>query len=298
MLGNHFPLPPVMKIISIVASVFLLGGAGVAAAVNPPLPPLAGARDFRVVRDVEYLTAPGRPGKLDLYLPVFGENDPPAALVIWIHNPGWGETTQSAPDVCGTLAGQGYVCASVSYGEATEERINLVKCRNVVRFLRAHAADYHLDPARIALGGGSLSGYYALMIGLTGDDPSWQQSVAYPGVSAAVRAILDFYGPTSPRPGEGRISHSPPDYVTPSSPPVLILQGLDDPEVRPEESALLDRRLFAKQVPHRTYFLKGMGHAFGLSIWSSGRPMKHDVRPLVLDFLRQFLDPASGEGKK
>jgi acetyl esterase/lipase len=292
-------LPPsvlVLKIAPVLGCSFLAGCTLLDTTPNPPLPPLAHAREFRVVRDVSYLTAPGRPGKLDLYLPMPAPGEPPAAAVVWIHSPGWGDSTNIAPDVCGTLAGQGYVCASVSYGEAEEESVNIIKCKNVVRFLRVHAEEYHLDPARLAIGGGSLSAYYALMVGLTAGRDIWDKPATYPGVACAVSAVLDFYSPMRPR--EALTSVSPVSYVTKAAPPVLILQGLIDNVVLPEESAEFDHVLESRGVAHQTYFFKRMGHAFGVTIWGSGHAMKTDVRPSVLAFLREYLGraPRSGQG--
>ena len=77
---------------------------------------------------------------------------------------------------------------------------NLVDCKNAVRFLRAHAAQYHLDPNRIAVAGGSAGGHLALMVALTGDQDHLEPSgsaTPYPGVSSAVRCVINMYGVTN-----------------------------------------------------------------------------------------------------
>jgi len=128
------------------------------------------AGEVQRLRDVSYLE-PGRTEKLDLYLPERVPDDPPSPAVVWIHGGNWigGEKGEGrAQSICGTLAGAGYVCASVDYRIGPGAwPTNLFDCKNAVRFLRARAADYHVDPDRIAVMGGSAGGHLALMVGLT-----------------------------------------------------------------------------------------------------------------------------------
>lgn len=279
----------------------------------------------RVTLDVTYL-APDRKEKLDLYLPA-----PPAVgklspAVVWIHGGGWTGGTKSearAKEVCTTLAKAGYVAVSLEYrlGEGAWPT-NLHDCKNGVRFLRAHATEYHLDPARIAVAGGSAGGHLALMVGFTGDDPAFEPTGAatpYPGISSSVRAVIDMYGvadlrtrraiaddgtPTDKILAPGPVSvfgpanapgdiyrlASPVTHIRKNSPPVLILHGLIDKTVDRAQAEQLDRALTAAAVPHELVLVPGAGHTFDFETWNK-KPLARDLRPVALGFLGKYLGP-------
>jgi acetyl esterase/lipase len=283
------------------------------------------AGTVRVFPDVSYLM-PGRAEKLDLYLPAPPSPGKLSPAVVWIHGGGWIGGTKSegrAKEVCTTLANAGYVAVSVEY-RMTDGAwpTNLHDCKNAVRFLRAHATEYHLDPERIAVAGGSAGGHLALMVGYTGDAKEFEPADAatpYPGVSSRVRAVVDLYGPTNLltrqevaddaaptgklRPaGPAKIfgtadptapvyrAASPVNHVTKNSPPTLILHGTVDKTVDRAQSQELDRVLTAHGVAHEFIMVAGAGHTFDLETWEK-KPLSRDLRPVVLDFLAKHLGP-------
>ncbi len=291
-----------------------------------------GAVAVRVVSEVPFL-APERTEKLDVYLPAPTANGKLSPAFVWIHGGGWmrGDKAEaSAKEVCATLAGAGYVAASINYRIGKDAwPQNIADCRNAVRFLRAHAAEYGVDPDRIAVGGGSAGAHLALMVGMTaGRDEFEPLSVRalYPGVSSAVRCVIDMYGPTNlagreatdemGRPlGKRRppaksmeafgvtnsydggrseffLAASPVTYVSPSSPPVLILQGAIDPEVDPGQPRILAAVLAQFGVPHERITVEGAGHGFDFESWK-GKPLSRDLRPVALAFLAKHLEPAA-----
>ncbi len=274
-----------------------------------------------VVSDVAYLAA-GRTEKLDLYLPA-----PPAdgrlPTVVWIHGGGWtsGDKAEArAKEICGTLAGAGYVAASINYRLGNDAwPQNLLDCKEAVRFLRAHAAEYHVDPDRIAVAGGSAGGHLALMVGFTAGQKEFEPA-AGPGVSSAVRCIVDLYGPTDllvhgqtdekgePTPMRKLMAKSlaafgvtsdeaellrvasPVEHVAQDIPPVLILHGRADTTVDFSQSEKLDRLLREKGVEHEFVPLDGVGHTFNWETWNN-RPLPRDLRPVALAFLAKHLSP-------
>ena len=284
--------------------------------------------DARVIRDVAYLE-PGRAEKLDVYLPERAPSDPPSPAVVWIHGGGWingSKKEDRALEVCRCLSAAGYVCASIDYRLGPGAwPTDLFDCKNAIRFLRVHAADYHVDPERIAVMGGSAGGHLALMVGLTSGDPELEPPGPYPGVGDGVWAVGDFYGPTdpltrqavaadgtplgTPKPQRGPASVfgavpeanpglwrnlAPVNHVRPDSPAVLIVHGKADPVVDYPQSLELERALTRNGVPHELVLLEGVGHAFDLESWGQKR-LPRDLRPVVLSFLRQyFAAPAHG----
>lgn len=274
----------------------------------------------RVLADVPYLE-PDRKERLDLYLPARAER--PAPAVVWIHGGGWtsGDKAQAREkNVGAVLAGWGYVVASINYkmGAGAWPQ-NLEDCKNAVRFLRVHAAEYHLDPERIAVAGGSAGGHLALLLAFTAGR-QWEPEALYPGVPNTVRAVVDFYGPTNhltrqevdargyadgrPKLGnavavfvagdatnlDGLRASSPVNQVDAHSPPVLIVHGLADPTVNHEQSEELAAVLARAGVPHELLLLPATGHTFDLETWN-GKPLPRDVRTSVREFLERWLAP-------
>ncbi len=173
-----------------------------AAAGAPPVSaPAPATPAMRVLTNVTYL-APDRAEKLDVYLPEGRALGVKSPALVWIHGGSWigGDKGEArAKEICGTLAGAGYVAVSINYKLGAVWPEALLDCKNAVRFLRVHAEEYGIDPDRIAVGGGSAGGHLALMVGFTTDlDKSGlEPNAPYPGVSNAVRAILDLYGPAN-----------------------------------------------------------------------------------------------------
>jgi acetyl esterase/lipase len=79
----------------------------------------------------------------------------------------------------GSYAAAGYVCASIDYGPPEDRLGNIRDSKNAVRFLRANAATYQIDPARLAVVGGSMGGYLALMAGLTDGKEEFEPAQPY-----------------------------------------------------------------------------------------------------------------------
>ena len=124
-----------------------------------------------LLRDVAYLPA-DRKEKLDLYLPAQRDAQLRSPAVVIIHGGGWtgGDKAQGREfRIATTLVQAGYICASVEYMKAGNDRwpTNLKDCKNAVRFLRANAAKYQVDEKNIGVLGGSAGGHLALMVAYT-----------------------------------------------------------------------------------------------------------------------------------
>jgi acetyl esterase/lipase len=142
--------------------------------------------------DVPY--APDSPSQvLDIYLPEEGEG--PFPTYIFLH--GGAFIVGDKRDVQFLLAAEGvnrgYAVVSVEYRRALESKAPnaLYDVKSAVRFLRAHAAEYRLDPDRFALGGDSAGAYYAVFAAATSGIPAFDgPEPILPGVSGAVRAVV------------------------------------------------------------------------------------------------------------
>lgn len=281
----------------------------------------------RVIHDVAFL-APDRKEKLDLYLPSEPMAGKLSPALVWIHGGGWLNGTKGearAKNICGTLAEAGYVAVSIDYRLGKDAwPTNLYDGKNAVRFLRANAAKYRIDPNRIAVAGGSAGGHLALMVALTAGEQDLEPAGAqtpYPGIPSDVRCVVNFYGitnllthgqtdaegnPTATRKLMGKTLKcfgaasddadvlrvaSPVAHVTKSSPPMLTFHGRADTTVDFPQAEELDRVAKARGATHEMLLLDGVGHTFDLQTWSK-QPLPQDLRPLFLAFLAKNLKQA------
>jgi acetyl esterase/lipase len=278
----------------------------------------------RVTTDVAFL-APDRTEKLDLYLPAPPAPGKLSPALVWIHGGGWSGGTKNearAKNICTALAEAGYVAVSVDYRlGAGAWPTNLFDCKNAVRFLRANAAKYRLDPARIAVAGGSAGGHLALMVGLTAGQKELEPAEAatpYPRVDSAVRCAINMYGITNiltrrevdkqGKPGEVRpLSEStlkifsvssaespvlrlasPVTHVAKRSVPLMTLHGRADATVDYLQAEELDRVAKERGAWHELWLIEGAPHTFDFRLGRKA-PLPAEVRLVVLDFLAKHL---------
>lgn len=298
------------------------------AALSAAASPLsAGEPAVRVTTDVAYL-APDRAEKLDLYEPATPRAATLSPGLVWIHGGGWmgGRKEEArAKNICTTLAQAGYVAVSIDYRlGAGAWPTNVYDCKNAVRYLRANAVRLQLDPERIAVAGGSAGGHLALMVALTAGQADLEPHGAatpYPGVSSAVRAVINMYGGTNiltrrevdkrGQPGglrgmtdslkqvfgaesiEAPVLRlaSPVTHVSRTSVPILTLHGRADPTVDYLQAEELDRVAKERGASHELILLEGVGHTFDWETWAK-KPLPRDLRPVALAFLSRHLGAA------
>jgi hypothetical protein len=137
--------------------------------------------------------------KLDIYLPEEGKG--PFPVILSVHGGAFLGGDKRDGQLIPMLKGleKGYAIVSINYrlsGEATWPA-QILDCKAAVRWIRAHAGDYKLDPERIAAWGGSAGGHLSAVLGTSGDIPELedpdQGNAAY---SSRVQAVVDWFGPT------------------------------------------------------------------------------------------------------
>lgn len=153
---------------------------------------------FRLVQSVQYGKVPGGASwegrlYLDLLLPEAQSTVRPA--VVYIHGGGWAEGSRADglyPWLCPLLAAHGFVAATVTHrlsrSAAFPAQIHDVKA--AIRFLRANAEEYRIDPARIGVWGDSTGGHLAALLGTSVEVPELEGDCGSPGQSSRVQAVI------------------------------------------------------------------------------------------------------------
>src|SRR5207244_5094174 len=100
--------------------------------------------------------------------------------------------------LCLTLASRGYVAVTVSYRLAPKFQFPAAvhDTKAAVRWLRANAAKYHIDPERIGTTGGSAGGHLAQFLGVTAGAKRFEGDGGNPEQSSAVSCVVNVYGPS------------------------------------------------------------------------------------------------------
>ncbi|MCC6316853.1 MAG: alpha/beta hydrolase [Gemmatimonadaceae bacterium] len=137
--------------------------------------------------------------KLDLYLPT-GKG--PFPVVLWLHPGGWqtGDKKISSTSVQMKLLANGYALASANYRLSGQARYpaQIQDAKAAVRWLRANAALYKLDPKRIGVWGLSAGAHLAALLGTTsGVTALTDLSLGNAGQSDAVKAVVAMATPVN-----------------------------------------------------------------------------------------------------
>lgn len=264
----------------------------------PQAAPLAAAHT--AIRDIEYAAIEGISLRLDLYLP---DPAPPTTvpLVIWVHGGAWRAGSKDGTYAPQTL-GDEYAVASVDYRltgiETFPAQIHDVKA--AVRWLRAHAEAYGLDPERFGAWGSSAGGHLVALLGVSCGNAELEGTVGDDlAETSCVQAVCDFYGPTDllalleQRGGRDRRTLMPEDqllggwvedvsalatlaspiaHVSEKAPPFLIMHGSDDSTVPVEQSITFNDVLQAAGVDSKLIIIDGAGHGFPRSELTPVKP--------------------------
>ena len=208
--------------------------------------------ELKIIRDLVYSRDGGKTLGLDLYRmePALSK----APVVIWIHGKGAPGGKTASPAV-GMMRVNGVAVASIDYrsGPGVTLSMQLDDVKAAVRWLRANAADYNLDPGQIAVMGFGEGGQLATLAGTTGDRPSLNRQ-SNPAVSSRVQAVVNLAGPVASR---GLDATS---YVTVDDAPVLIVHGTADREVSTRQSQKLISALKVADVDSTLTLPIGVSH--------------------------------------
>ena len=150
----------------------------------------------KVERDLAYAGDDDRRHKLDLYLPE--KADKPLPLIIWIYGGGWAMGSKEGGSPAIQFAADGYAVACINHRLSNQAKFpaQIQDCKAAVRWLRANAAKYNLDPNRFATWGGSSGGHLATLTGTSGGSKEFEIIGGNAEISDCVQAVVDWFGPT------------------------------------------------------------------------------------------------------
>jgi acetyl esterase/lipase len=249
-------------------------------------PPFKLPDNVELRADVVYGKGGGRDLKLDLFLPKAGQSPRPG--ILFIHGGGWSGGNRHAfyRQAAYLASKRGYVGACIEYRLSGEAKfpaaVEDAKC--AVRWLRANAKTYGVDPNRIAGAGGSAGGHLVAMLALTDRSAGLEGTGGNPELSSRVNLAIVFNGPTDMTALAGRAQTSNPvssflgamptekpelyrqaspvTFVDKQAPPFLFLHGTADMTVPIEQAKLLQRKLREVGVQAELYEAPGAAHGF------------------------------------
>jgi len=183
------------------------------------------------------------------------------------------------------LAGRGYVAVSTSYRLAPKYQFPaaIFDVKAAVRWLKANAGLYQIDPDRIGVTGDSAGGHLAQFLGVTADVNQFEGDEGNYAQSTRIACVVNKYGPSDFTKSYGKsvdaaevlplwlggnlgtarekhVLSSPLNWVTPAAAPTLILHGTDDKYVAYEQGVWMRDRLKSCGVHVEMLTLEGAGH--------------------------------------
>lgn len=220
--------------------------------------------------------------KLDIYLP--DEGDGPFPVIVSIHGGAFMGCDKADLQVMPMLDGlkRGYAVVAVNYRLSWEAKFPALvqDVKAAIRWIRANAPSYNLDPEKIAAWGGSAGGYLSSMLGTSAGIPELEDlSMGNPDHPSHVQAVVSWFGPSNFLKMDGQLIESglapdddqrhnkenspeslllgakiteipdrvkaadPQTYIRPGAPPFLIQHGRKDPVVPVQQSIELAGKL-------------------------------------------------------
>ena len=235
---------------------------------------------------IEYANPDNTHLQLNLARPKQG--DGPFPTVLCIHGGGFRAGKRESYDaLCVKLAERGYVAATITYRLAPAHKFPAAvhDTKAAVRWLRANAKTYKINPDKIGVTGGSAGGHLAQFLAVTANVPQFEGTGGNASQSSSVACVVNVYGPSDFTQSYGKsvdahevlplwfggnletaralhIQGSPLYWVTPNAAPTLCIHGTEDKYVAHEQAVWLVDKLKAATVEAELLTLQGAGHGF------------------------------------
>jgi len=255
--------------------------------------------------NVPYVPNGGDRQQLDIFLPPNYQEGAKLPVLVWIHGGSWQSGSKDdmkmilglMPLFSGgkkNFVGQGYACVSINYRFIRQAPFpaQIEDCKTAIRWLRANAKTYNLDPERIGVWGVSAGGHLAAMLGTSPYKKAFEVGENL-DQSSAVQAVCDIFGPTDftvifetptaeltellggrdldalarlalggtvSEKRELITSMSPITHITKDCPPFLIIHGTEDKLVPVSQSTRFYDALKKAGIDVELILQEGAGH--------------------------------------
>lgn len=251
--------------------------------------------DLQYLHDVEIGNGGNRTLKIEICYPKTVSSTPWPALV-YIHGGGWnhGSKDLHAKKIIG-YAKKGYIGVAIQY-RLTGEAIfpaQIEDCKLAIRYLRAHAEHYHLNPNKIGVWGTSAGAHLASLLG-TLPEGKFEGTGGWTSYSSRVQAVVDWYGPADFTTQfandyssvtallgvnafadlEKARSVMPGTYASSDTPPFLIMHGTADKTIPFTDSETFYNTLIEAGVNATLIPVEGAGHGLAAYPWASNTVWK------------------------
>jgi len=273
-----------MKQTPLARAAFLLLSASLFVGLHAQAADLVIPEGVKFERGIEFSNIAEQHLQLDIAQP---EGPGPFPAILCIHGGGFRAGKRESYDaLCLSLAQKGYVAVTITYRLAPEFPFPaaVLDSKAAVRWMRANAAKYHIDPKRIGVTGGSAGGHLAQFLGVTAGVKEFEGEGNLEQ-SSAVNCVVNFYGPSDLTQSYGKsvdaaevlplffggnleqkhrehIVGSPLYWINPNAAPTLCVHGTEDKYVAFEQALWLVDRLKASAVEAELLRLEGAGHGF------------------------------------
>ena len=268
--------------------------------------------------DVVFATRGTRKLRLDFCRP---KGDGPFPVVVCVHGGGWvGGHHHGFRKQIAWLAENGFAAATVEYRLAPKDKFpaQVHDVKAAVRFLRANAARFRIDPKRVGAWGASAGGHLVSMLGLSGPKDGLEGDGPHLDQSSRVQAVVNWFGGldfrtmhltpigtialklgfggrnldalmrdflgTADRTAPVVAQASPATYADAADPPILTLQGARDVLVPVAEARRFHQALQKAGAPTTLVVYPRAGHGFGGAV-------RGQAQAQTLAFLAKHLKP-------
>lgn len=243
------------------------------------------------LRDVIYMKEGGCAFTLDVFKPAKANHK----AVVWLVSGGWFSSHEAInADLAKPLNDAGYTVFEVVHGSQPRYKIPEIipQVQHSIRYIRANAKTWDIDPNAIGVSGMSAGGHLSLMIGGLGDEGKPDDKDPVNRVSDKVQAVVAFMPPTdflnwgkegavpfkmpqmlvfmpafgvtpqTPEDTMRKLGHdlSPINTINPNFPPTLIVHGDKDPLVPLQQAQTMDSAFDAAKLIHKLVVVPGGGH--------------------------------------
>jgi acetyl esterase/lipase len=251
---------------------------------------------------------------MDIFIP----SQPSKSLtpaILWLHGGGWERGDKNGNSGAILLAGAGFITASIFYRLSGDEPFpaDIEDCKCAIRYLRANATKYRIDPDNIGVAGASAGGHLAELVATSYKDASLEGNGGWQNVSSKVQAASAYYGVSDFTVGATQFQHhtgrvvvklfrgnekekpnlylqaSPIHYVSKNDPPLLLVHGERDDLVPFSQSVEMAKAYRREGLNVEFIAVKNADHDFEQVGPEPISPSVEEIHQRTIAFFKRYL---------